>query len=57
MAAAIATGRPHRASAEQAAHVVDILAAAAMSMTESGAAVPVTSSFERPALLPWASSG
>ena len=32
MAAGIGEGRPHRASAEQAAHVVDILAAAAASM-------------------------
>lgn len=57
MAAAIATGRPHRASAEQAAHIVDILAAAAASMADAGRTVPVGSSFEPPALLPWAASG
>jgi predicted dehydrogenase len=57
MATAIATGRPHRASAEQAAHVVDILAACATSMAEDGRAVPITSAFTRPGLLPWAMSG
>ena len=57
MATAIATGRPHRASAEQAAHVVDILAAAAGSMADAGRTVPIDSKFERPMLLPWAASG
>jgi predicted dehydrogenase len=57
MATAILTGRPHRASAEQAAHVVDILAACATSMTEDGSAVPISSTFTRPGLLPWAMSG
>ena len=56
MAVAIVEGRPHRAAAEQAAHVVDILAAAATSMAEDGRAVEVASSFESPALMPWATS-
>jgi predicted dehydrogenase len=55
MAAAIAEGRPHRASAEQAAHIVDILEAAATSMAGDGRAVQVTSTFAPPALMPWAS--
>jgi predicted dehydrogenase len=54
LAAAIADGRPHRASAEQAAHVVDILDAAARSMAADGQPIEVTSSFDRPALMPWA---
>ena len=56
MAAAIAEGRPHRASAEQAAHVVDILEAAATSMAADGRPVEVTSTFAAPALMPWAST-
>ena len=54
MAAAIAEGRPHRASGEQAAHVVDILEAAAASMADGGRAIEITSSFAAPALMPWA---
>ncbi len=54
MAAAIAEGRPHRASAEQAAHVVDILEAAAASMAEGGRQVRISSTFAPPALMPWA---
>ncbi len=54
MAAAIAEGRPHRASAEQAAHVVDILGAAAQSMADGGRAIAIGSTFEPPPLLPWA---
>jgi predicted dehydrogenase len=54
MAAAIVANRPHRASAEQAAHVVDILEAAATSIAEDGRSVDVSSSFEPPALMPWA---
>jgi predicted dehydrogenase len=54
MAGAIAEGRPHRASAEQAAHVVDILEAAATSRADGGRAVAVDSTFYPPALLPWA---
>ena len=54
MAAAIAEGRPHRASAEQAAHVVDILEGAAASMSDEGRRVEIASTFEPPALMPWA---
>jgi predicted dehydrogenase len=54
MASAIDDGRPHRASAEQAAHVVDILEAAAISMAADGRAVEVDSTFTPPAPMPWA---
>jgi predicted dehydrogenase len=54
MASSIAEGRPHRASAEQAAHVVDILEAAANSMADGGRAIEISSTFEPPPLLPWA---
>ena len=54
MADAIAEGRPHRASAEQAAHVVDILEAAATSIADGGRRVDVTTSFSPPPLMPWA---
>ena len=54
LAEAIVEDRPHRASAEQAAHVVEILEAIETSMAADGRSVPVSSSFEPPALLPWA---
>ncbi|HEV8403317.1 MAG TPA: Gfo/Idh/MocA family oxidoreductase [Candidatus Limnocylindrales bacterium] len=54
MAAAIAEDRPHRAGAEQAAHVVDILDAASVSMADGGRPVAIGSSFEPPPLMPWA---
>jgi predicted dehydrogenase len=54
MAAAIAEERPHRASAEQAAHVVDIIEAAASSIRDGGRPIEVTSTFVPPALMPWA---
>ena len=54
MAAAIGERRPHRASAEQAAHVVDILEAAAVSISGAGRRIEITSTFARPALMPWA---
>ncbi len=54
LASAIAEGRPHRASAEQAAHVVDILEAARSSMAADGARVEVSSTFDAPSLMPWA---
>jgi predicted dehydrogenase len=54
MAGAIAEGRPHRASGQQAAHVVEILEAAATSRTDGGRPVEITSTFEPPALMPWA---
>ncbi|MGH2416781.1 MAG: Gfo/Idh/MocA family protein [Candidatus Limnocylindria bacterium] len=54
MADAIAEGRPHRASAEQAAHVVEILEGAAASIADGGRRVDITSSFSPPPLMPWA---
>ena len=54
MAAAIGEDRPHRASAEQAAHVVDIIEAATTSMRDAGRPVQVTSRFAPPPLMPWA---
>jgi predicted dehydrogenase len=54
MAEAIAEDRPHRASAEQAAHVVEILEAAARSMADGGRRIEITSTFAPPGLLPWA---
>jgi predicted dehydrogenase len=54
MAAAIDEDRPHRASAEQAAHVVGIIEAAAMSMADDGRPVEVSSTFQPPELMPWA---
>jgi predicted dehydrogenase len=54
MAAAITEDRPHRASAEQAAHVVDILEAAAVSMADGGRQIDISSTFAAPPLMPWA---
>jgi predicted dehydrogenase len=54
MAESIEAGRPHRASAEQAAHVVDILDAAARSLDAGGQRMEITSAFSSPPLLPWA---
>ncbi|MDQ2674918.1 MAG: Gfo/Idh/MocA family oxidoreductase [Chloroflexota bacterium] len=54
MAEAIVEGRPHRASAEQAAHVVEILEAVATSMSEGGRPIGISSTFARPPLMPWA---
>jgi predicted dehydrogenase len=53
LAAAIRDDRPHRMSAEHAAHVVEVLNAAERSRLEGGA-VEVRSSFEPPAPLDWA---
>ena len=53
LAEAIAEGRPHRASAEQAAHVVDVLEAVARSEADGGP-VAVRSSFDAPAPMGWA---
>ena len=50
---AIAEDRPHRASAEQAAHVVEVLEAVARSCAERGA-VAVHSGFAPPEPLDWA---
>jgi predicted dehydrogenase len=57
LAEAIEQGRPHRASGEQAAHVVEILNAAHRSMARDGAPVDVHSTFEAPPLMPWAEPG
>jgi predicted dehydrogenase len=54
MAGAIAEARPHRASAEQAAHIVDILEAAAASMADDGRRIEIASTFASPPLMPWA---
>jgi predicted dehydrogenase len=54
MAEAIAEDRPHRASAEQAAHVVEILEAAARSMADGGREIEIMSTFAPPDLMPWA---
>jgi len=53
MAAAMLAGRPHRASGEHAAHVVEILGATTESM-QHGRPVAVESSFEPPAPMEWA---
>jgi predicted dehydrogenase len=57
MAGAIAEGRPHRASAEQAAHVVEILEAAAESMRDGGRRIEIASRVVPPPLMPWAETG
>jgi predicted dehydrogenase len=54
LAASIDAGRPHRASAELAAHIVDIIDAARASIAEDGRAVEVSSTFAQPDLMPWA---
>ena len=54
MAEAIQEGRPHRASAEQAAHVVEVMCAITAS-AQSGQPVNVSSRFAPPAAMPWAS--
>ncbi len=53
MAEAILVGRPHRATAEQAAHLVEIISAAVESM-RIGRPVQVRSEFEPPAPMDWA---
>jgi hypothetical protein len=54
MADAIAEGRPHRASAEHAAHVVEILEAVPASIADGGRPIGITSSFPRAPLMAWA---
>jgi predicted dehydrogenase len=54
MAEAIAEDRPHRATGEQGAHIVDILDAATRSMAADGAPIAVTSDFPQPAPMSWA---
>jgi predicted dehydrogenase len=53
LADALREGRPHRATGEHAAHVVEILGAAAESMRSHGP-VQLTSSFTPPAPMEWA---
>jgi predicted dehydrogenase len=53
LAEALDEGRPHRASAEQGAHLVELLEAVEGSARDGGA-VEVRSTFERPAPMPWA---
>jgi predicted dehydrogenase len=53
LADALREGRPHRATGEHAAHVVEILGAAAKSMRSHGP-VALTSSFAPPAPMDWA---
>jgi predicted dehydrogenase len=53
LAQAIEEGRPHRAAGEHAAHVVEIVCAAAAA-AERGQPVEVVSSFSPPEPLPWA---
>ena len=53
MAEAIKEGRPHRATGEQAAHVVEILCAIAESVA-AGRPAEVHSSFTPPAMMDWA---
>ena len=53
LAEAIAEDRPHRASAEQAAHVVEVMEAVARSQA-AGGPVEVRSGFEPPRPLDWA---
>jgi predicted dehydrogenase len=53
MAQAIADDRPHRATGEQAAHVVDVFAAVVEAVS-TGRTVAVTSTFPSPPPMPWA---
>jgi predicted dehydrogenase len=53
LAESIVDDRPHRATGDQAAHIVDVLVAAHRSMREERP-VEVTSSFPPPAPMPWA---
>jgi len=53
LADAVAEGRPHRASGEHAAHVVEILGAIEESL-ETGGAVAIRSDFEQPRPMEWA---
>ncbi|HEY0946423.1 MAG TPA: Gfo/Idh/MocA family oxidoreductase [Opitutaceae bacterium] len=53
LATAIAENRPHRASGAHAAHVVELIEGIHNSLT-TGSPVALTSTFEQPALMPWA---
>lgn len=54
MVEAIHAGRPHRATGEHAAHVVEIVEALHRSLTRKGVTVRVRSKFAPPAPMPWA---
>jgi hypothetical protein len=54
LAEAIRDDRPHRATGDQAAHIVDILEGARRSMAADGAPIDITTSFPVPAPMPWA---
>ena len=54
LAEAIAEGRPHRASGEQAAHLVEVLEAVQASLRDGGGGVEVVSGFTPPEPLDWA---
>ena len=56
MAAAIGEGSPHRASAELASHIVEILDGVAASRADAGTVIQMTSTFEAPPLMDWARS-
>jgi predicted dehydrogenase len=56
LATAIRDGRPHRMSGAHAAHIVDVVAAAATSIASDGAPVEVGSSFPQPQPMEWAES-
>jgi predicted dehydrogenase len=51
---AIKAKRPHRASVEHAAHVVEVINAVAASAKQGGKAVTITSTFKQPDPMPWA---
>ena len=51
MAAALLSGRPHRASGERANHVLEIMAGLVHS-ADTGAPVPITTPYEKPQILP-----
>jgi len=54
MAVAIRDDLPHRATGEHAAHVVDVVCAAAESQDRGGLIIEVTSRFPQPEPMPWA---
>jgi len=54
LASAILDDRPHRATGEQAAHIVDALAAVDESRRDGGRVVHVSSGFPAPDLMSWA---
>lgn len=54
MAAAIRDKRPHRATGEQAAHIVDILTVGIASSQQQGKRIQITSTFPPPQPMDWA---